>query len=339
MKLFSNFSYLTVACLSLMVLASPASAETDYACTRSADGAIIIDSAQFGVDGDPNSQGFQASFVEDIQGNIGNSCKEVPDAYKVTFYRMALCAVNPVTNNNSLEGCTLLLNDNAGVEHVIEGTDKSAPLDTSSADPVIAAGRYSFLALVLSNELKIKHNEKFVLKNGSPATLRGKTGQGEYCWTNDAITTFTDNLTDADYPDGTIVNVNPNDRSTLGMECGSTPGTAQYSTEIMDSFGEGPDNGNPGVFQARDQDPESEVQSGTAILLTADNETTATNAINAKRILVAIPSAADVTEISQFELQFTLTRAVSIDMYEDSGVITALKNGADPFSVSLKVTN
>jgi hypothetical protein len=57
------------------------------------------------------------------------------------------------------------------------------------------------------------------------------------------------------------------------------------------------------------------------------------------RILVAIPSAADVTEISQFELQFTLTRAVSIDMYEDSGVITALKNGADPFSVSLKVTN
>lgn len=328
MKLISSFHISILACLSLLVFMSPASAETVDACER-VNGAILIDGDEFGVDSDPGSPGIQPSFVEDVQGNKGGSCKEIPDFYKVTFYRMAMCAANPIANGNSLNGCTLLLNDNDGVEHVIEGTNNAAVLDTSSADTPIATGSYSFLALVLSNELQIKHTEEFIREDGNPAAILGGVGQGTYCWTNDAITTFTGTLQDSDYPDGTIVSSDPNFRSTLGMDCGTTPGTAQYSTEIYDNFGEAP------TFTA--------IEPGTdqAILLTSDNVTTATSAANAKRILVALPITADVTSTSQFDLKFTLTRAVSIDLHLDTGsnTVTALKNGADPFEVALTVTN
>jgi hypothetical protein len=330
MKLISSFSVLNLVCFSLLIAIAPASAETDYACKRDAvNNAIIIDSSKFGDDSDPGQDGIQPSFVEDIQGNLGGSCKEVPDAYKVTFYRMAMCKANPILNSNSLDGCTLLLNDNAGVEHVIEGTGNSAVLDTSSADTPIANGSYSFLALVLSNALQIKHSDEYILEDGNPADILGATGQGQYCWTNDAITTFTGTLLDADYPAGTIVSPNPNDRFTLGMDCGSTPGVAQYTTEIIDSLGDGPG------FVA------SEVGYDDSILLTSNNETTATTAANATRIMVALPITAEVTSSSQFDLKFTLTRAVSVDLHLDidSSEVTAVKNGADPFDIALTVTN
>ena len=325
MKLISSFSVLNLICFSLLVFMSPASAETDNACVR-ADGAILIDSSKFGTDSDPNQADLQPSVVEDIDGNLGASCKEIPDGYKVTFYRMAMCTSNPILNSNSLDGCTLLLNDDNGVEHLIEGTNNAAVLDTSSADTPIASGSYTFLALILSNELQIKHLEEFIDQDGDPRTLIGETGVGSYCWTNDAITTFTGTLQDADYPDGTIVSSDPNDRSTLGMDCGATPGTPQFATEIYDSFGEG-------KFVASDSEQ--------AILLESDNVTKARSAAYAKRILVAMPLTAEVTPSSQFDLKFTLTRSVSIDMHldENSGSVTALKNGADPFSVSLTVTN
>ena len=67
--------------------------------------------------------------------------------------------------------------------------------------------------------------------------------------------------------------------------------------------------------------------------------TTATNADNGARMLISLPNNATVTETSQFSMNFRLTDAVSIDLAPDNGNIYALKNGADPFEVTLTVTN
>ena len=55
--------------------------------------------------------------------------------------------------------------------------------------------------------------------------------------------------------------------------------------------------------------------------------------------MAVLPINAAVTPNSSFDLKFTLTDSVSIDMTEDQGEIYAIKNGVDPFQVSLTVNN
>ena len=281
-----------------------ASAETETACTRS-DGDIIVVREQ-------------PEFVTDKLGNTGDSCKEVPDFYKVTFYRLGLCTADPTENANSLDSCILLLNDNAGVEHVIQGTGNSSDLDTSSAGEMVP-GNYSFMVMVLKNELSIKHTETFSVSSGNG--LIGQTGQGTTCWTTDTVTSFTGLRSGVSDP-------SPSSRNSLGMDCGTAAqANPQYTTEIFDSMGDGNE-----PFSARlEDDP--------VLLLQQDNITTATDEENGARIMAVLPINAAVTPNSSFDLKFTLTDSVSIDMTEDQGEIYAIKNGADPFQVSLTVNN
>ena len=171
-----KFKYFILAfCLSVatsFMSVEPAHAETKTACERNADGAIIV-----------GNQG--SAFVTDTNGKTGNSCKEVPDFYKIQLFRFGLCSQNPYLNNNSLASCTFLLNSDAGVDHVIEWTGNSATLDTSTADSPIAIGSYNFMVIVLKNELQVKHTEQF------SRTLTGKTSSGITCWTTNSITSFT----------------------------------------------------------------------------------------------------------------------------------------------------
>lgn len=280
-------------------------AETETACTRSGDGGIIVVSEQ-------------PEFVTDNLGNTGDSCKEVPDFYKVTFYRLGLCKADPIENANSLASCILLLNDDAGVEHVIQGTGNSTDLDTSSAGEMVP-GTYPFMVMILKNELSIKHTETFSVSSGNG--LIGKNGQGTTCWTTDAVTSFTGLRSGVSEP-------SPSSRSTLGMDCGTAAqANPQYTTEIFDSMGDGDE-----PFSARlEDDP--------VLLLQQDNITTATDEENGARILAVLPVTAVVTPSSSFDLTFTLTDSVSIDMTEDQGEIFAIKNGADPFQVNLSVNN
>lgn len=283
---------------------SPAAAETDTACTRTG-GAInvVVENTEF---------------VTDKSGNTGDSCKEVPDNYKVTFYRFGLCTQDPVANGNSLASCILLLNDDAGVEHVIQGTGTSAELDTSSAGQIIP-GNYAYMVMMLKNELSIKHTETFSVSSG--LGLLGKTGQGTTCWTTDSVTSFSDMRSG-------IVSIDPSTRSSLAMDCGTAAeANPQYTTEVFDSLGEDSITFVPSLG------------SEPVVLLQNDNVTTATTADNGARLLVSLPMNVRVTANSSFDLKFTLTDSVSIDMTKTGGDIYAIKNGADPFQVTLTVNN
>ncbi len=296
--------------------ASTAMAETETACERNDDGAIIVD----------QTPGRFEDFVTDTDGNDGTSCKEVPDQYRVTFYRFGLCTANPLADNtNSLASCTFLVNDNDGVVHTIEGTGNSAVLNTSTADTPFNTGSYTHMVMLVNNRLQIKHTETFARNDGGDMTGVDDSA-GTTCWTTNAITAFAGLDSDATDPD-------PDDTSTLGMECGTAAEAAAgaaFTTEIFDSFADG----SPPPFGAN-------TDGGEARLLQSDNATTATSAANADRILVSLAAPQTVTATSQFSLAFTLTDSVSVDMAHPggSGTIYALKNGADPFQVTLTITN
>ena len=300
-----------VAFVAVICVTMPASAQSlrDTACQRNTDGAIIVTPAD-------------ADFVTDTNGTAGTSCKEIPDAYRLTFYRLALCAQNPLTNENSLASCTFLVNSEAGVEHVIEGIGNVSILDTATADTPIAPGRYAHIAVILQNEISVRHTEQF------STDIIGATGTGTTCWTRDVRTAFVGLLTPSE--DASISLPDAATRSTLGVDCGdASAAAAAYTTEVFDSMGS-----NNAAFGA-------DSGGGDVRLLQADNATTATSELDAARILVVFPNSAEVTPRSQFGLEFTLRDSVFIELERDAGTqaISALKNGADPFQIALTITN
>ncbi|MDB2325280.1 hypothetical protein N9W44_06955 [Alphaproteobacteria bacterium] len=297
-----------VISLSQLFLTTISHAETDTACVRNGDGAITINGA------------VADDLVSDTNGNDGESCKEVPDFYKVTFYRFGLCKSDPILNENSFASCALFVNSDAGVEHVIEGRGVAAELDVSTADELIIPGEYSHLVLLLSNALQIQHTETF------SSSIFGTSGAGNVCWTINKSTAFAGQRVTG----MTAPAPGSGSRSTLAMECGAAvDGSLDYTTEIFDSLGEDNAPWSGQMLSA----------SGNIRLLQEDNVTTATNADNGARMLISLPNNATVTETSQFSMNFRLTDAVSIDLAPDNGNIYALKNGADPFEVTLTVTN
>lgn len=303
MSVFKNYLFFLI---SLFMISINANAETDTACKRNDSGEIVINGSTDG------------QLVTDTSNNDGNACKEIPDFYKVKFYRFGLCKSDPITNGNSLNSCTLFVNSDVGIDHIIEGVGSSSALDVSTADPNILPGTYSYLILLVSNELAIKHSEKF------SSSITGKTGAGKNCWTIDSKTAFGGFRTSG----MTIPQPGAGNRSSLAMDCGSTAGTAAFTTEVFDGLGDGSwtgqDLSDPSVALVR--------------LLKNDNITAATDENDGARMLVSIPNSATVTIKSKFSITFKLTDAVSIDFAPDGGVIYALKNGADPFQITLSIT-
>ena len=308
----SNYIISTLCFVFLVFAASvsSASAETDNACKRDANGAIIITGPS------------PSNFVTDIDNNTGDSCKEIPDFYKVTFYRLGFCTANPLANNsNDLSSCTFLLNSDAGVNLELEGIGNDVVLDTSTADQPVKAGTYGFMVMLLKNELSIKHTEIF------SSNIVGKTGTGTTCWTIESRTLFSGKRSVGNFTNGSIEDP--------GMDCGATAVPA-YSTEIFDCF----DDFNPNLdlelqtCSVRDEE-------GLARILQSDNVSTATDANNGARILVSLPQSITVTPTSRFNLAFTLTRSVSVDLAQnqDTSDYHGVKNGADPFQVALTVSN
>ena len=308
----SNYIISTLCFVFLVFTASvsSASAETENACKRDANGAIIItgDSAR--------------NFVTDIDNNTGASCKEIPDFYKVTFYRLGFCMTNPLANNsNDLSSCTFLLNSDAGVNLELEGIGNGVALDTSTADQPVKAGTYGFMVMLLKNELSIKHTESY------SSNLVGKTGTGTTCWTIESRTLFSGKRNVGSFTKGSIEDP--------GMDCGASAVPA-YSTEIFDCF----DGYNPNL-ELEQQTCRVSDEDGLARILQSDNVSTATDANNGARILVSLAQSINVTTTSKFNLAFTLTKSVSVDMAqnEDTNAYHGVKNGADPFQVALTVSN
>ena len=151
-------------------------AETDVACTRTAGGAIIANALS------PSSTG--AAIVTDIDGATGSSCKEIPDFYKIHFYKFGLCTANPYTTGSGstqdFSSCSWLLDDAASVEHIIS-YPATGTLPTTGA---IKTGTYNHLVMVLKNRLSQQLTETF------NTNITGKTGTGTTCWTIASTSAF-----------------------------------------------------------------------------------------------------------------------------------------------------
>ena len=304
MKIIIFFIFILINFISFNLFA-----ETDNACVRNGSGEITVAAS--------NSE----EIVTDIDGETGDSCKEIPDFYKITIYKFALCTANPfATSTTDISTCSYFINDDTGVDLEITYPASSALAITG----LPAANTYKYAIIFLNSALKIKHSDVY---SGS---ITGKTGSGKYCWTIDAATAYSDNKTD-----GSVVSPDQNDTSTLAMDCGSAAGTAAYSIEYIDSFGE---NG---------EDIVTEDTSGFALkggtmyarLLQDDNATRATSYNNVARIAASITfdEAIEATSASGYTINFKIVKAVSVDLSSNGTTIWANKNGADPFKIFIEV--
>lgn len=288
-----------VPILLLISFAGSVLAETDSACVRNAGGAVI-------------TAAHDTNMVTDVNGNNGLACKEAPDFYRIKFYRFGMCKSNPLLNAiNDFSNCSYLVDSDAGVSHVLS-YPSTAVLDTNSA---IAPGTYSHLLLILNNGLEQMHTETF------SRTMTGTTGTGTTCWTVNKKTTYGGNTLA-----GTVA-PDISDRNTLAMECGATAAAA-YTTEIFDTMG----CGSPPCFNASDISAQAHVE-----LLTSDNVTIATTAVNAVRIAVVMPLAKTILADSTFDIGFKVVGSTSVDLAHASGTTYVKKVGADPFQVTLTV--
>ena len=283
-------------------------------CLRNASGAIIVDA--------DNS----TRMVSSTNGSA-DQCSEIPDAYKIKFFKMGICTADPIDPDFS--SCSFMLDNSNGVDHIIRMPNVGT-LPTGDFD--IPPGTYTHLVGLMSNRFGIKHTETFT------EALRGLTSSGTSCWSiADKVTAYTNETIDngLDSHDTTATNSAPD---TNVLECGSAsdadPG---FSYEVINVFsnacsswdgywntGEGRTMSN-GTAEAR--------------LLKTDN-TAATACTDATRMLwvVEFTNPLTVTKTSQFSLEFKLTDAVSVDLGTDGSTGYAVKMGADPVTSILTVT-
>ena len=295
----------------IILFCNSAFAETDSACTRTAGGAIIANALSPGSD--------DAAIVTDIDGATGSSCKEIPDFYKIHFYKFGLCTANPYTTGSGstqdFSSCSWLLDDAASVEHVIT----YPATGTLTTNGVIKIGTYNHLVMVLKNRLSQKHTETF------NTNITGKTGTGTTCWTIASTSAYGGGSISGE----TLISAEPgsDNRATLGVDCGSTA-DPDYTTEIYETLGD----------ESFDADLEEEAGVRVA-LLQADGVTKATTINNAKQIMVVMDATYTVKEDSKYSLGFKMTASSSFDLnYQHSETtIYALKVGADPFQVTFSI--
>lgn len=286
-------------------------AETETTCVRNSSGEIVISN--------------DSNIVTDTDGNLGDSCKEIPDIYRLNFYKVGLCTANPLDSEpTDFSSCSYFLDSTSA--SILDITMPSS--STLSITSLPANGTYGYMVMLISNGLQLKHTETF------SADVIGKDGTaGKFCSTNSAITAYAELKTSGDI--GSPVTTDVNDTSTLGMTCDSTAPTAEFTTEYLDTFGDESflANTSEGI----------ELTGGvmTGRLLQNDNATTATNANNSERVAVTFTfnTPQEVTASSQYELNFKINSSVSIDLTYENSSVYAVKNGADPFQIYMNITN
>ena len=285
-------------------------AETESSCVRNADGEIVVTA--------------DSNVVTDILGNAGDACQEIPDIYRIQFYKVGLCTADPFTSaQTDFTSCSFFLDSTTPT--VLDIT-----MPASSSLPITslpAVGTYGYMVLLISNGLQLKHSEVF------SASVTGKTGAGKYCATTAAVTSYSGNKSSGVI--GNPVDPSIGTRSTLGMECGSTPPTPAFTTEYMDDFGEGSYAANTSSAIA--------LTGGSmkGRLMQTDNATTATNANNSERIgiVFTFSTPQTVTSASQYDLNFKIQDSVAISLSYSGGTIYSTKSGANPFQIYMGISN
>lgn len=270
-----------------------AKAETETTCVRNASGEIIVAA--------------QSNVVTDTDGNLGDACQEIPDVYRLQFYKVGLCTADPLASvQTDYSSCSFFLDStSASILDITMPASSSLPITS-----LPAIGTYGYMVLLISNALQLQHTEVF------SADVKGSDGvAGKYCSTNSNITSYSGFKTQGviGNPVNPTLDNAPGVVTTLGMTCGSTAPTAQFTTEYMDNFADDPSSDfvadTPGAYT---------LTGGTmkGRLTQVDNTTTATSANNSERLAVVFTFTAPqtVTSASQYDLNFKIQDSVSVDL-------------------------
>jgi len=288
-----------------------AKAETETTCVRNASGEIIVTA--------------QSNVVTDTDGNLGDACQEIPDIYRLQFYKVGLCTADPFTSaQTDFSSCSFFMNS-------ATATTLDITMPASSSLPITslpAIGTYGYMVLLISNALQLQHSEVF------SASVTGKGGTaGKFCATNSAVTSYSETKTSGVL--GNPVTPDLNDLTTLGMTCGSSAPTPAFTTEYMDNFGESGFSANTSA---------SINLTGGAMkgrLMQVDNTTTATTADDSERLAVVFTftTPQTVTSESQYDLNFKIQDSVAISLSYSGSTIFSTKSGANPFQIYMGISN
>ncbi len=345
-KYLNNFLYFVILFLIALTINILTSSISYAACAKDANGSIKIetgDTTPFASTDTPTT------FDE-------NACQEEPDEYKLTFYKIALCpeTKDPYTNGASPDysGCVDILNKQ---KEVIIKPNEDTELISGGLE--IPMGNYSIIAVIVDNHLHIKTKQKYVLKNGNDATLKGSSGGagGTWCWTKSAVTLYSNDSsldTDAAYESAQagVDVIESGSGAAARLDCGDEPSDSdiEFATEIIDNINDPTHHPISGAYQfgnSIDYQSNSDLTglSGSLLganLLQNDNATIAANEDEARRIAGFFKYPNHPVKITadtiSFKLELSTSESVSIDMSVDgSNVIWGAKVGADPFSIKV----
>ena len=148
--------------ISLFLISAVFSTASDASC-RYNSGLLDVQS------GDQEDQVYETA-----AGGYSDACSDTPDEYELTFYKLGICTAT--TAANDLSSCQYIVNDAAGVNHVIvAGTTGAMAIPEFAIDP----GTYTHMVVVISNKLGVKHS--FTATN----SLTGASSStGTSCWTS-----------------------------------------------------------------------------------------------------------------------------------------------------------
>ena len=268
-------------------------------------------------------------------GRYVDACNDTPDEYEITFYKLGLCTATAAAND--LSSCQYVVNNTAGVTHVIKkGTSGAMDIPEFSIDP----GTYPYMVVVISNKLGIKHSFTAAYSltgvSSSAGTSCWTSVVGPSAYTNEQFTS----------PHGATTA----DGAQL-IKCGDASASAPvFSYEVINKLTE--EECDDSWVANGDYSSFGTVGNGTAeVSLLQSTDVFATTCENAAKILwtTTLTTPYVITADSTYQLNMKTTDSVSIDF--DSGVEdedadpvvgsnnNIIKMGADPVQLYLTVTN
>ena len=268
-------------------------------------------------------------------GRYVDACNDTPDEYEITFYKLGLCTATAAAND--LSSCQYVVNNTAGVTHVIQaGTSGAMDIPEFSIDP----GTYPYMVVVISNKLGIKHSFT------AAYSLTGESSSaGTSCWTSVAgPSAYTNEQFTSPHGATTA------DGAQL-IKCGAASASAPvFSYEVINKL-TGEECTDSWVANGDYSDFGSVGNGNAEVSLLQSTDVFATACTDAAKILwtTTLTTPYVITADSTYQLNMKTTDSVSIDF--DSGVEdedadpvvgsnnNIIKMGADPVQLYLTVTN
>jgi hypothetical protein len=374
-KIFFVFTFLTISFSINLFFQTESKA---VGCEKNA-GRIVIsedgrDGTQTYVDTIPDPDetvkapfNYADNYIDsEFSTNNTNACQQEPDEYLVKFYDFYICREDPYKGNASPDftSCLSIFSNAAGKDITIKPNEAEKLLEGNIQ---IVAGTYPYAAVVISNQLNIKHKQEYIiiLDNDTEVTpdLNGKGDDGTvtgqmWCYSAAIVTTYSgdENIQDSggeasDYTAAHGVTVVSSSAQTgkARLDCASSEPSdsdVEFATEVFDHLGdEGSTDRFHYPFATSGYEAEGTSVAGISMaanMLQDDNLTLATTKINAKRIVGFYKYSTPVNINERtigLKLNFFTSGSVSIDFGQDDTddkVIWATKMGADPFVVQLQ---